>query len=39
MTYQLLVCSDTHEMLPAIAETPESVCWLHAGDFYLNKRL
>ena len=33
----LLICSDTHETAPAVAPTPQAICWLHAGDFYLNR--
>ena len=33
----LLLCSDTHEAAPQAGATVDALCWLHAGDFYLNK--
>ncbi len=37
MPIDLLICSDTHETAPGIGATPQSVGWLHAGDFYWNR--
>lgn len=37
MDYKLLICSDTHETAPGIIAPPDARCWLHAGDYYLNK--
>lgn len=40
MQYNLLICSDTHETVPTAhpqSPDPDPICWLHAGDFYLNK--
>ncbi len=37
MRYDLLICSDTHEAAPQVIPIPGAICWLHAGDFYLNK--
>ncbi len=37
LLHKLLLCSDTHETAPRVRKTADALCWLHAGDFYLNK--